>query len=77
MNGHVIIAELDGHPTPKPIREIANIVLKDLVSLRVTLETPFPNFELKNNEAIYFFGDHYNKDVEKSLICEYITNDGK
>jgi len=77
MNGHVIIAELDGHPTPKPIREIANIVLKDLESLRVTLETPLPNFELKNNEAIYFFGDHYNKNVEQSLICEYITNDGK
>ena len=73
LGGQVIAVELDGHPTPDPIKNISYKVVKNAINdLGVTIEECQRSNTPKYSEAVYYFGDYFDKDIEMLVLNKYL-----
>jgi hypothetical protein len=72
IGGHVIVFELDGHVTPEAISKIACEVVYNLSDFKKTVEDFDATLPSKKSEAIYYFGDHFNENIEKEILSKLV-----
>lgn len=71
LEGTLIIFELDGLPTPKPILECASLITKDFSVLKKAIASKYDVDENKKANAVYYFGSHYSQSIESSVLSQY------
>lgn len=73
MGGNVIIFELDGHVTPEPIYKIANAVVSNHNAFIEALKGLRISSSSKKSEAIYYFGNIFDSNIESRTINKLIN----
>jgi len=76
IGGSIIVFELEGHTTPKPIAECATLLIDDIDALANGLAVTYAVDESKKTNAIYYFGDNYVLHVEEEIVSQYIKEQG-
>ncbi|ORU92532.1 MAG: hypothetical protein A6F70_03170 [Cycloclasticus sp. symbiont of Bathymodiolus heckerae] len=72
VGGSLVIFELEGHVTPKPIRQCATIIVNDMADLEKALSFPCVFDENKREQAEYYFGSYYSAIIEDSIVSQYL-----
>lgn len=72
VGGHVVVFELEGHPTPISIKKISNELVGKISDLNEIVKNGTENWSLKKSEAKFYFGDHFNKKIEQDIINQDI-----
>jgi hypothetical protein len=73
IGGHVIVFELDGHVTPEAIGKIASEVVFNVNDLGKIVEGFDASWPSKKSEAIYYFGGHFDRNIENESISKLIN----
>lgn len=73
IQGHVVIFELDGHPTPVSIMEISNGVVDRISSLNDLINNGTEQWTVKKSEAVFYFGDQFDIKKELDVINQIIS----
>ena len=73
IGGHVIVFELDGHVTPDAIIKIASKVVFNVNDFKKAVEGFNASWPSKKSEAIYYFGEQFDKNIEKEVISKLIN----
>jgi len=74
VGGALVIFELEGHVTPKPIRQCASRIVRDMNGLEKALSSPCVLDENKREQAEYYFGTYYSDSIEWTVISQYLPN---
>jgi len=74
VDGALVIFELEGHPTPKPIRQCATVIVNEMKNLEEVLSSPCVPDENKREQAEYYFGTYYSDSVEYNIVSQYLRS---
>lgn len=72
VGGALVLFELKGHLTPKPIRQCATVIVNDMKNLEKALSYPCVLDENKRTQAEYYFGTYYSYSVEYTVVSQYL-----
>tara|TARA_B110000879_G_C11182255_1_gene519073 strand:- start:138 stop:1247 length:1110 start_codon:yes stop_codon:yes gene_type:complete len=75
MDAHVIVYELDGHPTPESVEMIASKIVFNYSELQRAIENFDASLPPKKYEAIHYFGNFFDENIEIDLINNLLKID--